>query len=92
MKYFILYDLVDKFNVLVLKEFDDEFYVNSDGEKYSKDDVQSKLEDGWHYAKEIFESDFHREVERRIKLAERRIDSYNKDIVRLTKLLNKKEG
>ena len=92
MKYLILYDLVDKFNVLVLKELNDKFYIDSDGEQYSKDDIQSKLEDGWHYAKEIFESDFHREVERRIKLAERRIDSYNKDIVRLTHLLNKKEG
>lgn len=92
MKYLILWDLVDKFNVLVLKELNDEFYINSDGEQYSKDDVQSKLEDGWHYAEEIFENDFHREVERRIKLAERRIDSYNKDIARLTKLLNKKEG
>ena len=91
MKYLILYDLVDKFNVLVLKELNDEFYINSDGKKYSKDDIRSKLEDGWHYAKEIFESDFHREVERRIKLAERRIDSYNKDIIRLTQLL-KKEG
>lgn len=36
MKYLILYDLVDKFNVLVLKELDDEFYINSDGESTVK--------------------------------------------------------
>ena len=29
MKYFKLHSLVDKFKVLVLKEFDDEYYVSS---------------------------------------------------------------
>ena len=91
MKCFELHDLVDKFNILVLKELDDEFYLNSNGKKYRKDDIQSKIEEGWHYAKEIFESDFYKDVERRIKLAERYRDAFNRDIDTLTKLLNQKE-
>lgn len=36
MKYFKLHSLVDKFKVLVLKEFDDEYYVSSSNKNLRK--------------------------------------------------------
>lgn len=93
MKYFKLHSLVDKFKVLVLKEFDDEYYVSSSNRRFTKDYIQDKINDGgWHYTTEISEEEFYEAVERLIKINERMIQNRKEDLIRLNALLEEREG
>lgn len=92
MKYFKLHSLVDKFKVLVLKDFDDEYYVSSSNKRFTKDYIHDKINDGgWHYTIEISEEEFYEDVERLIKINERMIQNRKEDLIRLNALLKERE-
>lgn len=87
MKFIRIRNMVDRYNVLVLKDFG-EHYVSSDAKKFNREQIQEKIGDSWNFVNEITEEDFIKDVKRRIESNKRSVEYHTDKLVELSALIN----
>ena len=90
MKYIKLRNMVDRYDVLILKDCG-EHYLSSDAKKFQREVIQEKIDDSWHFIDEITEKDFIEDIKRRIKCNKRTIEYTTNRLVELGSLLKPEE-
>ena len=87
MKYVRITNMVNRFDVLVLKDCG-EHYVSSNAKKFSKEQIHEKIGDSWNFVDEITEEDLIKDVKRRIESNKRSVEYHTDKLVELSALIN----
>lgn len=87
MKYIRIQNMVNRYDVLVLKDCG-EYYVSSNAKKFNREQIQEKIGDSWNFVDEITEEDFVKDVKRIIESNKRSVEYHTDKLVELSALIN----
>lgn len=90
MKYVRITNMVNRFDVLVLKDCG-EHYVSSNAKKFGKEQIYEKIGDSWNFVDEITEEDFVKDVKRLIDSNRRSVIYHLDELIKLSSLINLEE-
>lgn len=90
MKYVRITNMVNRFDVLVLKDCG-EHYVSSNAKKFSKEQIHEKIGDSWNFVDEITEEDFVKDVKRLIDSNRRSVIYHVDELIKLSSLIKLEE-
>lgn len=90
MKYIRIQNMVNRYDVLVLKDCG-EHYVSSNAKKFKKEQIHEKIGDSWNFVDEITEEDFIKDVKRLIDCNRRSVIYHIDELIKLSSLLELEE-